>query len=165
MHQTHLKLLLLFKYRVLHLLLLCSFCISFCYEIYLQSISDLDRLKPCQIPTLTNHMSYHMWNWCFLKKVAFLGLPDYKVLDLELTSEVPAWDRLLLLRTEVPAGVCRRRVTGRMMVSLYERPASDRVSALQLSIINNHPHKWRQWWTLFWKDNDLNSNECLKRIS
>ena len=71
----------------------------------------------------------------FLKKVAFLGLPDYKVLDLELTSEVPAWDRLLLLRTEVPAGVCRRRVTGRMMVSLYERPASDRVSALQLSII------------------------------
>ena len=77
----------------------------------------------------------------FLKKVAFLGLPDYKVLDLELTSEVPAWDRLLLLRTDVPAGVCRRRVTGRMMVSLYERPASDRVSALQLSIINNHPHK------------------------
>ena len=75
-----------------------------------------------------------------LKKVVFLGLPDYKVLDrIELTSEVPAWDRLLLLRTEVPAGVCRRRVTGRMMVSLYERPASDRVSALQLTIINNHP--------------------------
>ena len=84
---------------------------------------------------------------------------------IELTSEVPAWDRLLLLRTEVPAGVCRRRVTGRMMVSLYERPASDRVSALQLTIINNHPHKWRQWWTLFWKDTDLNSNECLKRMS
>ena len=42
----------------------------------------------------------------------FLG-PQHQNLTSEVTCE-----RLLLLRTDVPAGVCNRRVTGRIIVSL-----------------------------------------------
>ena len=48
----------------------CWLHVSFYYRSYMRLISNLNSLKPCQIPTLTNYMPYMcVWYdviWCYL---------------------------------------------------------------------------------------------------